>query len=465
MKQAMTLITALVLLLAGTNLQTPQVLAQDDAQKMIPMRERVQIMQRFWEQKKETVLPMVMREQGIDMWIVRNDEQPEYRQASFKEGPFYTSLVPANFEGMVFSSRHADPLVRGAAVPSLLMFYDTGEQIEYLEPRDFAHITTLVRERAPQTIAIGQTNNEEMLTALAEYSSRTVDSWTLGVRWLSTMVPEQISIYRYVQGVANDIIAEGFSNQVIVPDVTTVEDLNWWFRHKLWELGIEKENQPGPMIQRKLANIEKYKDEDSPEFFRYGQTINGMNPTIRRGDIISIDTDVMLLGLVTDSHQHAYVLEEGETDVPEALKEALRKVNRMQDRFAQEFQYGRTGREIVEAADKLVPEEGVINSEIAFHPPPMYLRRYSVNGLMFSHGTYVTGMISGGGYKRHKIVRNEHRLHYNTLYAFEPHTWVAVPGWGEGGVELGIGQIAVFTENGLRYLDRPQAGDQWHVIR
>ena len=218
MKQAMTLITALVLLLAGTNLQTPQVLAQDDAQKMIPMRERVQIMQRFWEQKKETVLPMVMREQEIDMWIVRNDEQPEYRQASFKEGPFYTSLVPANFEGMVFSSRHADPLVRGAAVPSLLMFYDTGEHIDYLEPRDFAHITTLVRERDPQAIAIGQTNNEEMLAALAEYSSRTVDSWTLGVRWLSTMVPEQISIYRYVQGVANDIIAEGFSNQVIVPE-------------------------------------------------------------------------------------------------------------------------------------------------------------------------------------------------------------------------------------------------------
>ena len=135
MKQAMTLITALVVLLSGINLQTTQVLAQDDAQKMIPMRERVQIMQRFWEQKKETVLPMVMREQEIDMWIVRNDEQPEYRQASFKEGPFYTSLVPANFEGMVFSSRHADPLVRGAAVPSLLMFYDTGEQIEYLEPR------------------------------------------------------------------------------------------------------------------------------------------------------------------------------------------------------------------------------------------------------------------------------------------------------------------------------------------
>ena len=465
MRRDGTLIAALALLLAGGSIQAWGANAQQDAQKMIPMRERVQIMQRFWDWKKENVLPMVMREQGIDMWIVRNDEQPEYRQASFKEGPFYTSLVPANFEGMVLSSQHADPLERNAAVPELLMFYDTGTGIEYVAPRDYDHITALVRERDPEKIAIRRTDSDAMLEALAEYGSRTVDSWTLGVRWLSTMGPEQISVYRYVQGVANDIIAEGYSNKVIIPDVTTVDDLNWWFRHKLWDLNIEKENQPGPMIQRKPANIEKYKDEDPPEFFRYGQTINGMNPTIRRGDIISIDTDVMLLGLVTDSHQHAYVLEEGETDVPEPLKEALRKVNRMQDRFAREFQYGRTGKEIVEAASKTPLEEGVIRSHLGFHPPPMYLRRYSVNGLMFSHGTYVAGMSSGPGYKRHKIVSNEHRLHYNTPYAFEPHTWVAVPGWGERGVELGIGQIAVFTEEGLRYLDRPQAGDQWHVIR
>ncbi len=66
----------------------------------------------------------------------------------------------------------------------------------------------------------------------------------------------------------------------------------------------------------------------------------------------------MLLGLTTDSHQHAYVLQRGETEVPADLKEALLEVNRMQDRFAQEFQRGRTGSEIVRAAEQLSLEEG-----------------------------------------------------------------------------------------------------------
>jgi hypothetical protein len=419
-------------------------------------------MQRFWDWKKGNVLPSIMREQGVDMWIVRNDEQPEYRQTSYKEGPFYTSLLPANHEGMVLPSQHEE----GSRIPEFLLFFDTSEEIEYVQPRDYAHIGELVRARDPRTIAISGTNNGPMLKALGEYSSRTVNSWVLGVRWLETMGPEQISVYRYVQGVANDLIAEGFSNKAIIPDVTTVEDLNWWFRHRMLDLHIEKENHPTIGIQRKPTNIEKYADADSPAFFRNGgRSDNGMNPTIRRGDIVSLDSDIMLLGMVTDSHQHAYVLEEGETDVPEELKEALRIVNRMQDRFATEFQYGRTGIEIERAAAQIPLEEGVIDSNLGFHPPPMFLRRFTVNGLMFSRGTWVSGLGSGPGYKLHKVVSNEHTLNYNTLYAFEPHTRVAVTGWGERGVELGIGQIAVFTEDGLKYLDHAQPNDQWHIIR
>lgn len=430
----------------------------DDAAKVIPMRERVQIMQRFWDWKQEHVLPEIMRDEGVDMWIVRSDEQPEYRQTSYAEGPFYTSLLPANHEGMVLPSRH------DLEIPRFLIFYQQGETVEYIEPRDYGQIAELVRARDPQRIAIGQSDNDLMVEALGEHGARAIDSRTLGTRWLETMGPEQVSVYRYVQGVANDIIAEGFSNRVIVPDVTTVEDLNWWFRHKMLELGIEKENHPTIGIQRKPANIAKYADQDSPDFFRRGRSDNGMNPTIRRGDIVSLDSDIMLLGLVTDSHQHAYVLEEGERDVPEELKEALRIVNRMQDRFAAEMRVGRTGREVVEAAKRLTWEEGVIDSELGFHPPPMFLRRFTVNGLMFSRGTWVSGAASGPGYKQHRIVGHDHVVHANTLYAFEPHTRVAVPGWGDNGVELGIGQIAVVTEEGLRYLDRAQPGDAWHVI-
>ena len=44
---------------------------------------------------------MILREQGVDMWIIRNDEVPLYRQISYREHPVYTSLLPENHEGQV----------------------------------------------------------------------------------------------------------------------------------------------------------------------------------------------------------------------------------------------------------------------------------------------------------------------------------------------------------------------------
>jgi hypothetical protein len=429
-----------------------------DYENIIPMRQRVQLMESWWKWKLANVLPKVMREQKIEMWIVRNDEGELFFN---DEGPVYTSLIPANYEGMAIPSQHVRP--GSQETPRFLVFHDTGDKVDYLEPASYADITRIVRARDPKTLAIGDYDNERMIEALGdEYASRSVSSWTLGVRWLETMAPDQISAYRYVQGVANDIIAEGFSNRVVIPDVTTTDDLNWWFRQKMLDLDIEYENHPSIVVQRSPQNIARY--GDPPEFFRRGRTRNGVNVTIRRGDVISCDTDIMLLGLTTDSHQHAYVLQHGETDVPQALKEALLKVNQMQDRFAREFQRGRTGIGIVQAAKRLPLEEGVIETKFGFHPPPMFIRRYLLGGFFFVTKPYVAGMTSGPGYYPTSIVTNKHRLHLNTLYAFEPHTRVAVPGWGEHGVELGIGQIAVFNETGLEYLDRPQATD-WHVIR
>ena len=76
-------------------------------------------------------------------------------------------------------------------------------------------------------------------------------------------------------------------------------------------------------------------------------------------------------------------------------------------------------------------------------------------------------MTSGPGYYPTSIVTNEHRLPFEHALRVRArhHTRVAVPGWGEHGVEHGIGQIAVFTVvGGLEYLDRPQAAE-WHIIK
>jgi len=437
----------------------------ENCEGILPMRERVKLMEKWWKWKRKHVLPMIMREQGIDMWIIRNGEAEKYYN---NQGPIFVSLLPASHEGMAYPSQY----LAGQEVPNFLMFYDKGDEIEYVEPRDYAHISELVKQRDPKRIAIGKYNqertvryfvgdNEKMFKALGKkYASRSVDSWTLGVRWLETMSPEQISLYRHVQRVANEVIAEAYSNKVVIPDVTTTEDLNWWMIHRYLELGLVMENYPSITITRSDENMAKY--DDPPEYFRKGRTSNGINVVIRRGDIIRCDTDLLLLGLETDTHMNAYVLREGETDVPEPLKEALHKVNRNLDKFRKEFKVGRTGKEIVEASTKIIPEEGVI-TDMVFHPPPRYIRRWIRGGYYFDPKAYVVGTCWRPYYYYTSLVSDNHKLYYNTLQAFGPHVRIAVPGWKHG-IRLGIEQICVFTKDGLQYLARSQEHD-WYVIK
>ena len=58
-------------------------------------------------------------------------------------------------------------------------------------------------------------NNQELVNPSIGVVQKIIDSWTIGVRWLETISPGQIDAYSFVQGLANDIIAEVFSNAVV----------------------------------------------------------------------------------------------------------------------------------------------------------------------------------------------------------------------------------------------------------
>jgi hypothetical protein len=422
--------------------------------KIPPLRERVLRMEEARRWKRKHVLPMVMREQGIDLWIIRDNEADKYHN---NEGPIYSSLLLADHRGMIYNSQYR------RSKPAFLLFHDTEDDIEYLEPRDYEHITKLVKELNPKRIAISRFNNKRMLAALGKkYAALTVDSWMVGVRWYETISPGMIDTYRLVERIAHAIISEGFSNRAVVPNVTTIDDLNWWFRHRMLEFGLEHENHPSISIQRSEKDIAKY--DDPPEHVTSARTRNDLFCVIRRGDILRIDTDLYLFGLESDSHRYAYILRSGESDVPKELKDALDLANRIEDQFRQEFKAGRTGKEIVAASKKLKFPDNIVGATNDFHPPPKYIQRFVHNGLMLSTKSSVVGMTSGPGYVSTSIVTNDHVLHDNTLYAFEPHIDVFIPGWGDQGIELGMGGVAVFTEGELQYLDR-SVREEWLVIR
>jgi hypothetical protein len=57
--------------------------------------------------------------------------------------------------------------------------------------------------------------------------------------------------YHDVMRVAHQVIAEAFSNQVIVPGVTTNEDVAWWMRQRVAEMGLGQWFHPTITIWRK----------------------------------------------------------------------------------------------------------------------------------------------------------------------------------------------------------------------
>ena len=66
-----------------------------------------------------------------------------------------------------------------------------------------------------------------------QQKSKIVSAETLAVAWLETRTEEEMKLYPSIVEIAHDIIEEGFSNTVITPGETTVEEVEWWYRDRI----------------------------------------------------------------------------------------------------------------------------------------------------------------------------------------------------------------------------------------
>ena len=74
------------------------------------------------------------------------------------------------------------------------------------------------------------------------------------------------------------------------------------------------------------------------------------NVVIERGDLLHVDFGLTSFGLNTDWQKMAYVLREGETDVPAGLKNLLANTNALQDAVTGSARPGRLAAEVYEDA-------------------------------------------------------------------------------------------------------------------
>ena len=401
-------------------------------------KERAALMNEWLDWRLENLLPNLMREQDLDMWLIINRE--------WIEDPVFFSLVE-------------QPLMASPGCVALL-FHDPGEKkgvcryscsphgrlngyeevwksrqksqfealAEAIKRCDPGRIGINVSERWGYGDGLTASLRDNLMEALGtEFSSRLVSAGDLCVRWLETRSPRELSFYQHACKISHEIIEEVYTRAVITPGVTSLEQLVWWTRRRINELGLRTWFQPTFSVVRSSQETER----------------NGVaDDVIQRGDLIHCDMGIEYCGLCTDMQWWAYVCRSGERRAPEGLDLAFERATKVAEIFMGEFTEGNTGREIAVRALKKAESLGL--------KPSIYSHPVGAHG----HGAGTTfNTVAAEKQDERNVMRWDYPLYQNTCYAIELSCISKIPEWDNQEVSLGIEDTAVFTIDGCRYID------------
>jgi Xaa-Pro aminopeptidase len=363
-----------------------------------------------------------MRAHGVDMWLVAMRE--------YNEDPVFRALVaPTTFAARrrtiyVFFDRGPEQGVErlalgGSSQGGLYQTVRATETAPDGRPRElwgasqWTALTDVVRERNPRKIAVNISRDhnfsdglsagewEQMQVALGpDLAARVVRVDRLALDYLALRVPGMLPTFRTMTELAHAIITTAFSNAVITPGVTTTDDVVWWMRQRLSDLGLGTWFQPSVDVQRQGVSM-----------------ADSSAPVIQRGDVLHCDFGITALGLNSDTQHMGYVLRAGETEPPAGIRAALAASNRLQDLAVAEMRPGRTGNEALAATLARMRAEGI-------------------DGTVYSHAVGDHGHAAGpliGLWDRQDGVpgRGDVPLLAGTWFSVELQAATRVPEWGD----------------------------------
>ncbi|MCL4409146.1 MAG: aminopeptidase P family protein [Gammaproteobacteria bacterium] len=415
---------------------------------IVPHRERIGPENRMLTDRLDNLLPALMAEQDLDMWLVINREKAE--------DPVYFTLVPqptfaARRTTMLVFHRQADGSVTRETVNTYPLGgpYDSAWQGGSLDEQ-WQALGELIVAKNPQRIGINVSRDWSVADGLtqgmharllevlpSEFENRLVSAENLVVRWIEQRTEQELAVYPHIVGIARGVISEAFSSRVITPGVTTTDDVAWYIRERFSKLELPIWFMPYVTYQRPGITCE----EDTP--------FCGESGVIQRGDVLHTDVGICYFKLCTDTQEMAYVLRADEDDIPESFKSALATGNRWQDILTGEFVTGRTGNEILAATQQKARAEGILSSTYT-HPLGF-----------FGHAPGPTiGMWDNQG---PTPIQGDWPLYANTGYAIEGYIKQAIPEWDNQLVQVKLEQSAYFDGSRVIYLAGRQT--QWHLVR
>jgi hypothetical protein len=203
-----------------------------------------------------------MRKHGISMWLVVCRE--------YNEDPVFRALT--------------SPTVFAARRRTILAFFDRGAELGVerlalgggsngglyrvyrdaaVETRElwgegqWALLRKVIEERDPRNIAVNISETHAFSDGLSagereklesavgsRYAARIIRAELLPLEYLAIRIPEMQPTYRKMMTIVHDLIGRAFSNEVIKPGMSTNQDVVWWLRQQVNDLGLETGSIP-----------------------------------------------------------------------------------------------------------------------------------------------------------------------------------------------------------------------------
>ncbi|WP_445424833.1 M24 family metallopeptidase [Alishewanella sp. HL-SH06] len=411
-------------------------------------RQRIAPENALLSERIDKLLPTLMAEQDLDMWLVINRENAE--------DPVYFTLVPqptfaARRTTMLVFHRLADGTIEKLTVNRYPLGapYNSAWQGGSLDEQ-WQALGELIVSKNPKRIGINVSKDWPVADGLSsalhsrlqavlppEYQSRLISAEKLVVRWFEQRTAAELSVYPHSVSLARSVIAEAFSSKVITPGVTHTDDVAWYIRERFAQLQLPVWFMPYVSLQR--AGTACAADAANC----------GQSGVIQRGDILHTDVGICYLTLCTDTQEMAYVLKADEEQAPAGIRAALATGNRWQDLLTEQFVVGRTGNQVLAGVQQKSQAAGIISSTythpIGFtgHAPGPTIGMWDNQGPTEIHGDWP--------------------LYSNTAYAIEGNIKQAVPEWQNQLLQIKLEQSAYFDGRRVIYLAGRQT--QWHLVR
>ena len=414
------------------------------------------------------LLPNMMDECNVDMWIVIGDE--------YNEGPLVRALLPSSFfharktSLFVFARKNGvhyryivskpDFSIDKFYTPALLKpigfnwekFYTTFapeydiEAIRLMDEEDmWGALSRLVKEIDPTTIALDTSKNTSFSDGLSktnydaihlslgdELMKRVMSGECIATRFLETRSEKEIELMRSIVGTTRDIIKKAYSTEIITPGKTTSGEVRFFLMEEATRIGMIPWFDATVWIRRE-GNAHIDKDDE----------------VIQKGDILHCDFGVVYGRLCSDVQEMAYIKKENDDVLIGELKQIHNLSMKFQYIVMEQLKVEKSGNEVLKDALYSAKESGISSPMLYSHPIGIYGHGPGPTIGSFGNQEFVSG--SG-----ERIVYN------NTAYALELNVMEKVPSWNNLEIMWGQEIDIAIIDNTPQFLKGRQT--ELHIV-